>query len=201
LAAPPEHPVTRPAGRRRARPVFLLIGVVVAAGLAVGLFTGVGTGTHSPGRPQAGGAVPTFALPRLGGGAPVGVPADGGGNGHPAVVVFFASWCGPCKKELPALAAAYHRQQAAHSRLAKVALIGVDGDITPSAGQQFADDAGVTFPVGSDEHLTVTQTTFDFHGYPEAIFVNADGTVAAVHYGAITTAQLVQWERRLLTGG
>jgi thiol-disulfide isomerase/thioredoxin len=190
-------------GPRRPRPVFLAVGVVIAVALGIGLFTGIGV-HHTPdrptsGRPQPGDLVPTFSLPRLGGGAPVGVPADGGGHGRPAVVIFFASWCSPCRAEIPALAATYHLQQSSHSRLARVALIGVDANDT--SPEPFVRQSGVTFPVGSDRNSTVTNGRFAFIGLPEAVFVNPNGTVAAVHYGALSTTQLVQWQRRLLTSG
>jgi len=187
---------------RRPRPVFLLVGVVLAVALAVGLFTGVGTGGTGPGgRPQAGGAVPSFSLPRLGGGTAVGVPADGGGGGRPAVLLFFASWCGPCQTEIPAVAALSHRQEVSHSPLAKVALIGIDGSDPTADALRFVHHSGVTFPVGVDTAYAVTQGLFYFTGLPDAVFVNGDGTIAAVHQGVITTTLLVEWEHRLLTGG
>jgi cytochrome c biogenesis protein CcmG, thiol:disulfide interchange protein DsbE len=193
-------PTGRPGEPRRPRPVFLLVGVVLAIALGIGLFTGIGTG-RSAGRPQAGGSVPTFTLPRLGGGPAVGVPADGGGNGHPAVLLFFASWCVPCQAEVPAIAAAYHHQQAEGSPLAKVALIGIAGSDPTSTARRFVRQSGVTFPVGADRTFAVTEGLFYFTDLPEAVFVNGDGVIAAVHYGAISTAALVQWEQRLLSGG
>jgi thiol-disulfide isomerase/thioredoxin len=176
------------------------VGVVLAVALGIGLFTGIGTG-RSPGRPQAGGQVPTFSLPRLGGGAAVGVPADGGGNGRPAVLLFFASWCVPCQAEVPALAATYHHQQVTDSPLAKVALIGVAGSDPTSTALRFVRKSGVTFPVGADKTYAVTEGLFYFSDLPESVFVNGDGTIAAVRYGAITKSDLVQWEHRLLDGG
>lgn len=186
---------------RRARPIFLAVGIVLAVALGIGLFTGVGTG-KSGGRPVAGDQVPSFTLPKLGGGATIGVPADGGGNGRPAILLFYASWCKPCQAEVPAIAATYRRQQERHSRLATtVALIGVVGNDPAATALSFAHQSGVTFPSGVDKNYTVTEGLFYFTGLPETVFVSGTGTIAAVHYGAISTVTFVRWQRRLVQGG
>jgi thiol-disulfide isomerase/thioredoxin len=189
--------------RRRPRPIFLVIGVVLAVALAAGLF-GVGlqvTGGGS-GRPGKGSATPHFALPVLGSThGKVAVPADGGGGGRPAILLFFASWCSPCQKEIPALAATYRHQEADGSKLRKVALIGVDGNDPTANALAFVHSSGVTFPVGADLAFTVTQTLFDFNYLPEAVFVEGNGTIAGIHYGALSTSAFVSWERKLLAGG
>jgi thiol-disulfide isomerase/thioredoxin len=177
------------------------MGVILAVALGVGLFTGVGTG-KSGGRPVAGDPVPSFSLPQVGGGASVSVPSDGGGNGRPAILLFFASWCRPCQAEVPAIAATYHRQQLRHSRLATtVALIGVVGNDPTATALRFIRRSGVTFPAGADKTYTVTDGLFYFTGLPETVFVSGTGTIAAVHYGALSTATFVRWQRRLLQGG
>jgi thiol-disulfide isomerase/thioredoxin len=181
----PAGPVPRPPRLR-----FLVVGVILAAVLGVGLFTTVGSHA-SPGRPAVGQPAPSFSLPRLGGGAPVGVPDDGGGHGRPAVLLFYASTCAPCRTEIPRLAAAY-RAQRAHP----VALVGVAA-ADPSPGA-FARASGVTFPVGLDSSLDVTEGRYYFTGLPEAVFVRGDGRIAGIHYGAVSTAQLAAAERHLL---
>jgi thiol-disulfide isomerase/thioredoxin len=193
----PEAGNAAPPSRRRARPVFLLIGVFLAGALAAGLFTGVGS-PSGPSHPQAGTAVPSFSLPRVGGSGKVGVPADGGGDGRPAILLFFASWCVPCQKEMPAVAATYRDQQAGGSRLARVAVVGIDGNDSSSSALAFLHSSGVTFPVGADHTYTVTQGLFHFTALPESVFVEADGTIAAIHYGALSTAAFVRWEHKLL---
>lgn len=197
-AAPPPTPPPPP-GAGRPRPIFLLIGVVLAVALGVGLFTSFGA-SKSSGQLQAGDPAPPFSLPRLIGAGRVGLPADGGGHGRPAIVLFFASWCAPCHAELPALARTYHRQQAAGSPLAKVAVIGVDTADPHADAVAFVQSSGVTFPVGADSQYTVTDR-FDFVGDPDAVFVDGDGTIAHIQVGPLHSGQLVSWERRLLAAG
>jgi cytochrome c biogenesis protein CcmG/thiol:disulfide interchange protein DsbE len=192
-------------GRRRPRLIFLLVGAALAAALAAVLLalrapvasTASGTAFLGVGRP-----VPRFALPALGAREKkVGVPANGGGGGRPAILLFFASWCPPCAREIPALAATYRRQQEEHSRLAKVAVIGIDAnDPTPNA-LTFVRSSGVTFPVGADVSFAVTQTLFDFSHLPESVFVDGNGTIAGIHLGPLSPSGFSSWERRLLADG
>ena len=83
------------------------------------------------------------------------MPADGGGDGRPAVLLFFASWCAPCQKEIPALAAAYRSPAGRRSRLARVAArSGSTATTRPRRPSAFVHSAGVTFPVGADRRYT-----------------------------------------------
>jgi cytochrome c biogenesis protein CcmG/thiol:disulfide interchange protein DsbE len=148
---------------------------------------------------MVGDQAPTFALDRLGGSGRVGTPAQGGGNGRPAVLVFFASWCAPCQGEIPALATTIRNQHATHSPLAAVPVIGVD-TLDPTANAlAFVRHSGVTFPVGNDSASDVTNGLYYFQGDPETVYIHANGVIAAITYGPTTPAQLASWERRLLT--
>lgn len=169
----------------------LVIGAVIA--LVVALL-GIGSlllGAHSNATTTAssgnlvtvGSRVPSFSLPALTGGGTVGVPADGGGNGRGAVLVFFASWCGPCQREMPALAAAVKDGVAG-----KVAVLGIDGQDTAAAARAFVTKTGISFPVGRDDVFAVTSGKFGFPGLPYTVFVNPKGIVTAVHPGAATPA-------------
>jgi cytochrome c biogenesis protein CcmG, thiol:disulfide interchange protein DsbE len=169
----------------------LAVGVVLAAGLGIGLFTSLGTSKH--GVPSVGVPAPSFSLSKLGGTGTVGTPADGGGGGKPAVLVFFASWCAPCHTEIPAIAAAYRGQRAG----SRVQIIGIDGMDPTKAALAFVHDDGVTFPVGADPTYQVTEGLYAFTGDPDAVFVNGDGTIAHIVYGPITRSELLSWERRI----
>jgi thiol-disulfide isomerase/thioredoxin len=189
---------------RRPRLVFLVIGLVIAAALAGVLYV-IGSHAEAGGggtaRPAAGTVAPHFTLPALGGArGTVGVPADGGGEGRPAILLFFASWCTQCHREIPVIAATYRNQQLQHSRLTNVALIGVDGNDPTSDALAFVRSSGVTFPVGADVDFTVTQTLFDFNYLPESVFVEANGTIAGIHLGPLSKRAFVSWEHQLLAG-
>ena len=169
--------------------------------MTVGLLLGIrATTPSSSGTGTALTRVPTFLLPRVGGGGDVGVPVDGGGHGRPAILLFFASWCSPCQKEIPAIARLYGRQHSGPSKLNAVAVVGIDGSDPTTNALSFMRSSGVTFPVGADAVYAVTQGKFGFSGLPESVFVRGNGTIAAVHYGAIGTAAFVSWEKKLAGG-
>ena len=180
------------------RLTFLGVGLIIAIALGIGLFTQVGTKAKT-GPPRAGDPVPTFSLPTLTGTGHVGVPADGGGNGTPAILLFFASWCGPCRTEIPDLSTVYNHQHAAHSPLTAVRVLGIDGNDPKVAATAFAKTSAISFPVGMDTNFDVVSGKFFFTGLPEAVFVKGDGTIAGIHYGALSTKAFVAWQHQLLS--
>jgi len=159
-------------GRGRRRLVSLGVGVIVAGGLWVGL-----TVVTAPAPKK----VTPFSLPRLGVGPRVRVPLAGEGAHDPVVVTFFASWCGPCHRELPSVAQVARRAQAAGDR---VKFIGVDDNDAPASGLAFARKSGVDFPVGRDA-LSLVAPTFDIPGNPATVFINASGDIVKTVLGPI----------------
>lgn len=93
-------------------------------------------------------------------------------RGHPIVLNFWASWCPPCRAEMPALEAAYRKYQARG-----VVVIGIDGATdTWSASRTFLATRGVTYPIGRDERGQVAQA-YHVAGLPTTFFIRADGRV------------------------
>ena len=88
------------------------------------------------------GALPRVALPCFTGGGSVALDR---GYGKPTVINLWASWCPPCRQELP------HVQAYADRVAGRVAVLTVDVQDTRSAGQSFAQDAGVRLPTLYDE--------------------------------------------------
>lgn len=63
---------------------------------------------------------------------------------RPVLISFFASWCGPCRMELP------HLVKIANDAGQDLCVIGIDLDKDVSAGEVFCKDMGISFPVYSD---------------------------------------------------
>lgn len=104
-------------------------------------------------------------------------------TGTPLVVNFWASWCAPCRKEMPAF------QQVADDLGDQVAIVGVTDEDDLAAAREAADASGVSYPllVDVDQELL---TQLELSGLPATVFVDADGTIVGRHLGALTEAEL-----------
>lgn len=124
--------------------------------------------------------LPDVTLACLGGGTDVRLA---GLRGRPHVVNLWASWCAPCREELPVL-------QAAHTSLGDaVGFLGVDySDPDPAAALALADRSGVTYPLVADPDEDVRKA-LGVIGLPQTVFVDADGRVVATERTAYDSEQ------------
>ncbi len=111
--------------------------------------TAEATPSSQPAGPGAGQAseLPAVQLPCFTGGAQVALSSIPG----PALVNIWASWCGPCRAELPII------QQLADRTAGRLTVLGVDSEDTRSAGASFATDHGVDLPTLFDQDGKVTK--------------------------------------------
>ena len=166
--------------------VSIGIGTVVAIALitVVSLLTGGKVNDNATVQNAlVGKSVRGFSLSGLSGGT-VRSPWS---SGHPGVLIFFASWCGPCKAEMPKIA----KYLATHGE-GSIQVLGIDTGDQRGAGQAFVRRAGATFRVGFDPSSSIASGTFGFQGIPETVFLNAKGTVVEVYPGAIPKDQLIK---------
>ena len=155
---------------------FFLFGVI-----------GTGPGSNSGQVVPIGSTAPDFTLPSLSGGAPVHLAALGHDRQRPVVLNFFASWCVPCQQETPLLAGVARQAQRNGSR---VQFVGVDVSDSTSRALPFVQQAGVTYPVGFDQYLSVTSGKYGLNAEPQTFFIDASGHVVAHKLGALNRSEL-----------
>jgi len=161
------------------------IGTVIAVALivVVSILTGgkVTSGGNAPNSSLVGTHIKKFSLTGLHGGT-VKSPWS---SGHASVLIFFASWCGPCQGEMPKVAT-YVRTNSP----SPVEVIGMDANDPLGSGRAFIKKDDVTFTVAVDPHGAVTSGVFGFQNVPETVFISAEGVVLDVYYGAIPEKKL-----------
>ncbi|HEX6844174.1 MAG TPA: TlpA disulfide reductase family protein [Actinomycetota bacterium] len=104
-------------------------------------------------------------------------------RGTPVVVNFWATWCGPCERELPLLAAAARDLQD------EVQFVGVDILDNRDAAGPFLTDHGVPYPNVFDAAGEI-RTSLGSIGQPVTAFYDADGTLVSKVDGELSEADL-----------
>ncbi|MGZ4464282.1 MAG: TlpA family protein disulfide reductase [Nocardioides sp.] len=130
----------------------------------------------------ADGGLPAVTLPCLGGGTSVDLSTLRG----PMIVNLWASWCGPCRRELPI----YQRFFADHGD--RVGVLGVDyQDVQPQAALELARASGVRYPLLADPQSALDGRAPFPHlqGLPFVALVDADGGVVYREFAEITSEQ------------
>ncbi len=104
-------------------------------------------------------------------------------KGFPVVVNKWASWCGPCRTELP-----YFQKQSLE-RGKKVAFLGVDSNDERGAAERFLDEFPVTYPSYEDPDLRVASVFKAAAAFPATAFYDRKGKLAFVHQGVYQSEQ------------
>ena len=115
-------------------------------------------------------------------------------RGTPVLVNFWATWCTPCRQEMPLLGAA-------HKRLGdKLAILGVDVKDNRAEAVRFLADRSIDYPSAYDPDASLRRS-FEFVGLPVTVLVGRDGRVLDRVTGAVTRSRLNQLlERGQATG-
>ena len=104
-------------------------------------------------------------------------------KGKPILVNFWATWCAPCKLEMPAI------QAYADKYADKLVVLPINADDNPAAIQKFIDELGLTMPVYVDKGGRV-ENLFHILGLPTTYFIDQEGNLKIQHVGVMTEAQL-----------
>ena len=145
-------------------------------------------GGDAPDGATGGDLLPELTLSCFTGGAPFALRDVRG----PAVVNIWASWCPPCRKELPAF------QRLSERTEGQLRVIGVNSRDSRDAAQAIGEDFGVRFPMLVDQGEAV-QRALRRNAFPLTIFVGADGRIRHIDSsGALDDARLADLVRQHL---
>jgi cytochrome c biogenesis protein CcmG/thiol:disulfide interchange protein DsbE len=115
------------------------------------------------------------------GGPGFALPDDLGGR--PLVLNVWASWCTPCRKEMPAF------QSVSSQARGKVGFLGVDFLDEAGAARRLVADTGVTYRLASDPKGTQV-TKFGVSALPTTLFFSADGVLRGRRFGELDADRL-----------
>ncbi len=98
-------------------------------------------------------------------------------RGQVVLINFWASWCGPCRQEMPILDRLHQRYEDTG-----FAVLGVNVEGETAPAQKIVDKTNVTFPVLIDEGQAVSEM-YELEAMPSTVVVDRDGVVRYVHRG------------------
>jgi peroxiredoxin len=98
-------------------------------------------------------------------------------RGRVVLVNFWATWCGPCRQEMPHLSKLYDKYKSSG-----FVLLGVNVDDDTAQAANVASKLGVTFPVLPDTDKRVSRQ-YDLSAMPSTVLIDRDGRVRYLHRG------------------
>ncbi|MBQ4556656.1 MAG: TlpA family protein disulfide reductase [Clostridia bacterium] len=107
--------------------------------------------------------------------------------GKPIVINFWATWCGPCKSELPAFDKAY----AEYGEEIEFLMVNLTDGVqdTEEKVRKFVSDGGYSFPVFFDTEYSAANA-YGTYSIPVTVMINADGSVYDARIGAMNETTL-----------
>lgn len=170
---------------------WLVGGLVVVA--VIVLIAALYPNANAPDRGPAqaiGSRLPALALRSLD-----GPHADLGAlRGDDVLVNVWATWCGPCRREMPALT------RLSRSLSPRLVVVAVDQGEDPQVVGAFVKQFGVSFPVYLDPDQRVG-TTLHLVGLPSSFFVDRSGTIRDAVDGEMSYDTMREKAQRLIAGG
>ncbi len=160
---------------------FLIIAVLAAGALGGrvgGQRAGRGGEAGSPARsaiPAKGEVLPDFELETLDGRKMRAADL----LGKPTFINFWASWCPPCRAEMPDIQAIYERQGR------DINILAINEDEPPAVVRSFVEEIGFTVPVVLDAGGEL-HARWNFNTLPTSIITDKDGRVCFIAPGMIT---------------
>lgn len=133
--------------------------------------------------PSTDDVAPDFSVPTAEGGA-FTLSKHLAEDGRPVILNLWASWCFPCREEMPEIDAFAKANP-------NIAVVGVAVQDDVVSAERFAAEIGVAYIIGFDEKDAVN-TAYRPLGLPATFFIASDGTIAKRHFGLVTPESLAE---------
>ena len=139
--------------------------------------------------PVAGSPAISFELKSLDG-KPVGLANF---RGRPFIMNFFASWCDPCRDEMPLI-----NELASRAMKDSYSVLGIAVEDTRAAVTEFAKETKLVFPIALDLNSTVKRA-YRIFGPPATFFIDGQGIIRDVVLGPLTAERAREAMKRIGT--
>jgi len=150
----------------------------MALSLALGLPGAIASAAEPRPEPPAKGELPPLQLGKQLDGTPVSIER---GSGKAYVTSFWASWCGPCREELPVL---INIQRIAGAQHMQVIAVNIEERKIYGKLEATLKEAGLTPAYDPDQEV---RKAYGVHGIPHMVIVGRDGRISAVRVGYAKT--------------
>jgi thiol-disulfide isomerase/thioredoxin len=158
-----------------------VIGVLVLTGVIPLLDNSVEEAAPQIAAEESGVPAPDFELPDLEG----NVSRLSDFKGKVVVLNFWATWCGPCVREMPMF-------QQFQDRYPDMVLLGVDEEESPETVRDFIQKMGLTYTILLDQKAKLAQD-LRVNYLPTTFFIDGQGDIRFRHYGILSEEQLTHY--------
>jgi thiol-disulfide isomerase/thioredoxin len=163
--------------------IFLLAGFYVSTYIRLGQQDAPAIVENSPSRVNAADRIPEFSLSDLRG----ETRSITEWSGRPLIVNFWATWCAPCRREMPLLQTLHEERRDDALEVIGIAIDRID------KVDSFISESGITYPIlaGQQDAMDIAeQFGADFVALPFTVFTAGDGQILWLHLGELHRDQL-----------
>jgi thiol-disulfide isomerase/thioredoxin len=120
-------------------------------------------------------------------------------RGHPVIVDFWATWCSPCRRQIPELNNLYKK----YNKTRGLVVLGISCDMVQGKGLQsvepFVEELQIEYPIALADQALLDR--LDVDAIPTTLFIDKDGKIASRVLGAGREGEITENTMMLLEGG